>query len=101
MGPEFFESSFMTFRKDGKHEQKYSADSLIGKEISKAFGSHDEFMKIVFHQTMNCTFEKVAWLVYDRKETKLQFLTTLSEWQPNAEQFEPLLAYRIDGAPQE
>ena len=37
-----------------------------------------------------------AWFVYDRIHEKVKFFTEKSDWQPNLEQYEPLLCYPVN-----
>ena len=46
--------------------------------------------------TYHSAFAQVAWLLYDKTDQKLQFITALEGSEPNEKRFEKLLGYMVD-----
>lgn len=94
LNQEFFEQSFVA---DPDHASySYPAyDSPIGELMSARYGSFDEFISQANHDTYY-EHEKIAWLLYDKADAKLELATTHEQEQPDFARYEPLLAYRVD-----
>ena len=71
-------------------------DAPLPQELFKAFGSRDGFKQHVQETVMAVKTPRRAWLVYDRIHEKVKFFTEKSDWQPNLEQYEPLLCYPVN-----
>ena len=90
--PESFESFFLP---EGYGPNEHPAKSLLSMEIKSSFGSQSNFASEVFAEIGDSTEESVGWFVFDRERSRLRFFCQMEDWQPDLEQFEPLLAFDI------